>query len=41
MVDAEINVFVDDRVADGVKISGDKAEVEQIVWWAEPHDLKQ
>lgn len=40
VVDAEINVFVKDWIADGVQVTGRKAETEEVISRAELHDLE-
>ena len=40
VVDAEIDLSVKDRVADGVQVSGGEAEAGEIISWAVLHDLE-
>lgn len=41
VVDAEIDVFVKDRVADVVQGAGGKTEAVEVVSWAKLHDLER
>lgn len=41
IVDAEIDVFVKERVTDGVQVFSGQAEMGDVISWAELHNLAQ